>query len=101
MLDTATTLKFAKMIAATPDLVSLTFEGNTIQDEAAVASLFQNLKTFDKIENLNIRQNMLTIRVVEALCEGITHKKELRVSLYFHLTKCCRLWTWGRTRLTT
>lgn len=55
VLDTQTTLKFAKQIAATPDLVSLTFEGNTIQDEAAVASLFQNLKTFDKIENLNIR----------------------------------------------
>jgi hypothetical protein len=30
VLDTQTTLKFAKMIAATPDLVSLTFEGNTI-----------------------------------------------------------------------
>ena len=48
------------MIAATPDLISLTFEGNIIQDESAVASLFQNLKTFDKIENLNIRQNKLT-----------------------------------------
>jgi hypothetical protein len=43
------------MIAATPDIVSLTFESNIIQDEAAVASLFQNLKTFDKLENLNIR----------------------------------------------
>ena len=36
------------------------------------------MKTFDKIENLNIRQNKLTQRVAEALCEGITHKKELR-----------------------
>lgn len=63
-----------------PDLVSLTFENNVIQDEGAVASLFQNLKTFDRLENLNIRQNKFTNRIVEALCDGVMHKKELRVS---------------------
>lgn len=78
MLDTATTLKFAKQIAAMPDLVSLTFENNVIQDEGAVASLFQNLKTFDRLENLNIRQNKFTNRMVDALCDGVMHKKELR-----------------------
>jgi hypothetical protein len=40
VLDTKTTLAYAKQIAATPDIVSLTFESNIIQDESAVASLF-------------------------------------------------------------
>jgi len=79
-LDTATTIKFAKQISSHPDLTSFTFESNTIVDESAVCALLSNLKSFEKLENLNVRLNKLSLKVVEALCEGIMHKKELRVS---------------------
>jgi hypothetical protein len=79
ILDTATTIKLAKQISAQPDLTSFTFESNIIQDEAAVCALLSNLKSFDKLENLNVRLNKLNVKVVDALCEGIMHKKELRV----------------------
>jgi len=49
------TMKLAKELAEMKDLVSLTFEGNFIQDEAGVCALFSNLKAFDKLENINIR----------------------------------------------
>jgi len=81
VLDTATTIKLAKQISAQPDLTSFTFESNIIQDEAAVCALLSNLKSFDKLENLNVRLNKLNLKVVDALCEGIMHKKELRVNL--------------------
>jgi hypothetical protein len=80
VLDTATTIKFAKQISAQPDLTSFTFESNIIQDEAAVCALLSNLKSFDKLENLNVRLNKLNLKIVDALCEGIMHKKELRVN---------------------
>jgi len=41
--------------------------------------LLSNLKSFDKLENLNVRLNKLNLKIVDALCEGIMHKKELRV----------------------
>jgi len=82
-LDKANTLKIAKEIAALPDLTSLTFENNTVVDEESVCVLFQNLRTYERLENLNIRQNKFTQRITDALCDGIKHKKELRVSLYF------------------
>jgi len=54
-LDKVNTLKIAKEIAALTDLNSLTFENNIIADEESVCALFQNLKTYERLENLNIR----------------------------------------------
>jgi hypothetical protein len=53
-------VKIAKEIAALPDLTSLTFENNIIVDEESVCVLFQNLKSYERLENLNIRQNKFT-----------------------------------------
>jgi hypothetical protein len=80
-LDKATTVKIAKEIAALTDLNSFTFECNTIVDEESVCSLLQNLKNFERLENINVRQNKFTQRIMDALCDGIKHKKELRVSI--------------------
>lgn len=79
-------MQLAKELADMKDVTSLTFEGNIIQDEQAVCALFQNLKSFDKLENLNIRQNRFSPKITDALCEGILHKKELRVSFHATLT---------------
>lgn len=68
------------MSAMSSDLTSFTFEGNVIRDEASVCALFQNFKSFERLENLNIRSNNFTHKIADALCEGILHKKELRVS---------------------
>ena len=73
-------MKLAKKLAEMKDLTSLTFEGNFIQDEAGVCALFSNLKAFEKLENINIRQNKFTSKIADALCVGIANKKELRVS---------------------
>lgn len=73
-------MKLAKQMIAQGDLTSFNFEGNLIKDEASVCALFQNLKTFDRLENLNIRANKFTHKIIDALCEGIVNKKELRVS---------------------
>ena len=80
-LDKATTVKIAKEIAALTDLNSFTFECNTIVDEESVCALLQNLKNFERLENINVRQNKFTQRIMDALCDGIKHKKELRVSI--------------------
>lgn len=95
-LDKATAVRIAKEIAALPDLTSLTFENNIIVDEESVCVLFQNLKQYERLENLNIRQNKFTQRITDALCDGIKHKKELRVSLLFNIF---RPLIWAKTGL--
>jgi len=42
-------------LAEMDDLTSFTFENNRIEDVEAIGKLFANLKTFDRIENLNFR----------------------------------------------
>ena len=73
-------MRFAEQLAELPELHALTFENNRITDEEAVCALLANLKNFDKLESLNIRQNDFTPQIVSALAEGIQNKKELRVS---------------------
>ena len=51
-----------------------------MQDEDAICALFTNLRGFERLENLNIRQNKFTINMVNALATGIQDKRELRVS---------------------
>lgn len=53
------------------ELTGLTFENNTIEDEESVCVLFKNLQAFQKLENLNIRSNKFTAKMMVALCEGI------------------------------
>lgn len=63
------------------ELVQFTFENNTIKDINAVCDVFRYLRHFDKLESLNFRcNNNFNDDVVNALSDGITHKKELRVS---------------------
>lgn len=63
-----------------PELTKLTFENNNIKDFDGMCQVFQSLKSFDKLEGINFRQNNFNERVIEALAEGIKMKKELRVS---------------------
>ena len=65
-------------MANLPELQSLTFENNTIRDEDALCALFTNLRGFERLENLNIRQNKFSYNIVNALATGITDKRELR-----------------------
>ena len=65
------TVGFAEEIARLPELNSFTFEGNIIRDQEAICALLANLKSFEKLENLNIRNNKLTPQMVDALSEGI------------------------------
>lgn len=59
----------------------MTFENNTIMDVPGVCAVFRQLRQFEKLESLNFRCNTnFTDEVVAALAEGITLKKELRVS---------------------
>ena len=67
-------------MAKLPELQSFTFENNVIRDEEAVCALLTNLRGYDRLENLNIRQNKFTFNVVNALAQGIQDKRELRVS---------------------
>ena len=89
----------AQQMANLPELQSLTFENNVIKDEEAVCALLTNLRGYERLENLNIRQNKFTFNVVNALAQGICEKRELRVSitgisLFISLTvEACRLWT--------
>ena len=67
-------------MANLPELQSLTFENNEIRDEEALCALFANLRTYERLENLNIRDNHFTFPIVNALAQGIADKRELRVS---------------------
>lgn len=59
----------------------MTFENNTILDVKGICDVFKALKQFEKLESLNFRcNNGFTDEVVAAIAEGITLKKELRVS---------------------
>ena len=49
------------------ELQSLTFEHNTIHDEEALAALFANLRGYERLENLNVRENKFSYGVVNAL----------------------------------
>ena len=64
VLSNAATVRLAEQLAELPELQSLTMENNRITDEQAVCALLQNLKNFDKIESLNIRQNDFSPAVV-------------------------------------
>ena len=77
-------MDLAREMASLPELQSLTFENNIVQDEDAICALFTNLRGFERLENLNIRQNDFTFNMVNALATGIQDKRELRVST-FHL----------------
>jgi hypothetical protein len=63
----------------------MTFENNEILDVNGVCQLFRSLKNFEKLESLNFRCNKnFNNEVIDALAEGISLKKELRVSkIYF------------------
>ena len=75
----------AREMASLPELQSLTFENNTVQDEDAICALFTNLRGFERLENLNIRQNKFTFNMVNALATGIQDKRELRVSTFYFI----------------
>ena len=63
------------------DMVAMTFENNEIYDEDGLCTVFKYLRNFEKLESLNFRCNKnFSEKVVNALAEGITLKKELRVS---------------------
>lgn len=62
-----------------PDLMQLTFENNNIIDAEGISVVFSSLKSYDKLEGINFRCNNFNDKVIEALCEGIRMKKELRV----------------------
>ena len=71
----------AQEMANLPELQSLTFENNQVMgDEDALCALFQNLRGYERLENLNIRQNKFSFNIVNALALGIQDKRELRVS---------------------
>jgi len=44
-------------MAKLPELQSLTFEHNTIHDEDALCAVFANLRGYERLENLNVREN--------------------------------------------
>ena len=68
-------------------MVQMTFENNDIRDEQGMCNIFKALRGFEKLESLNFRCNKnFNDNIVKALCEGISLKKELRVSQFFYLT---------------
>ena len=79
-LNNDAVVQIAQEMASLPELQSFTFENNVIRDEEAICALFANLRGYDRLENLNIRQNKFSYSVVNALAQGIQDKKELRVS---------------------
>lgn len=61
------------------DMVAMTFENNEIYDIEGLCNVFRYLRHFDKLESLNFRCNKnFDEKIVAALAEGITLKKELR-----------------------
>ena len=96
-------VKLAQEMAQLPELQSLTFENNTIKDEDALCALFSNLRGYDRLENLNIRQNKFSSNMVNSLAQGIADKRELRVSSIATSTVSnfiflCRLLTWVKMK---
>jgi hypothetical protein len=63
------------------DLTQITFENNEIRDVQGVCTVFKYFRNFERLESLNLRCNKnFDDEVLKALAEGITLKKELRVS---------------------
>jgi hypothetical protein len=63
------------------DMVQMTFENNEILDVNGMCQVFRSLKSFEKLESLNFRCNKnFNNQIIEALAEGVSLKKELRVS---------------------
>lgn len=60
--------------------MQLTFENNNIVDMEGISQIFASLRNYDKLEGINFRCNNFNEQVIEALCQGIKMKKELRVS---------------------
>ena len=74
-------VELAREMANLPELQSLTFENNImLGDEDSLCALFSNLRGYERLENLNVRQNKFTFSIVNALAQGIQDKRELRVS---------------------
>ena len=65
------------------DMVQMTFENNEIYDVKGLCNVLSYLKHFEKLESLNFRCNKNFDEIlVKALGEGISLKKELRVSKF-------------------
>ena len=78
-------VELAREMANLPELQSLTFENNIMMgDDDSLCALFSNLRGYERLENLNVRQNKFTFAIVNALAQGIQDKRELRVS-HIHL----------------
>ena len=56
-LTNETIVQFAQELAKLPELQSLTFEHNNVRDEEALCALFSNLRGYERLENLNVREN--------------------------------------------
>ena len=64
-------VEIAQKMANLPELQSFTFENNVIHDEEALCAIFSNLRGYERLENLNIRDNRFNYNIVNALAEGI------------------------------
>jgi len=60
-------VQLAQEMARLPELQSLTFESNIIRDEDSICALFSNLRGYDRLENINIRDNQFSYNIVNAL----------------------------------
>jgi hypothetical protein len=81
MIDQKQAMQILSDLKERKDMVQMTFENNEIIDVKGMQMVFKYLKNFEKLESLNFRCNRnFTNDLVDALAEGITLKKELRVS---------------------
>ena len=83
LLDKDAVVALANDIAAKDELTSLTLENNRITDTEGFGKLLSQLKTFERIEKLEFRQNGFTPIMSNCIRDGIIHKNELRVSYRF------------------
>lgn len=85
VIDQAQTQQMLEDLKERKEMVQMTFENNEIFDIPGMCNVLRYLKHFEKLESLNFRCNKnFDESIVEALAEGITLKKELRVSFNFH-----------------
>jgi Leucine-rich repeat (LRR) protein len=80
LIDAAKAQKILKDLREKQELTQFTLENNKITDVEGMCQIFLHLKSYDKLEGINFRQNNFDDRLIEALAEGIKMKKELRVS---------------------
>ena len=57
-------VKKAAELASFPEINTFTFEGNNILAQEPMKALFVNLRAFDRLENMNIRNNRLTLPLI-------------------------------------